>query len=81
MSCRRVHTETGKPGKQAIFTKSLGKPGIAREFSITFIQVREKSGKTNYLVDISFSLTIGMVVREVVVLIVVSKCERYHFPF
>ena len=41
------------------------------------IQVREKSGKTNYLAIISFSLTIGMVVRKVVALIVVSGCELY----
>ena len=44
-----------------------------------FIQGWEKSGKTNYLVSISFSLTIGMVVCKVVALFVVSKCERYHF--
>ena len=46
--------------------KSEGKPGIVREFSIICIQVREKSGKTNYLVSISFLLTIGTVVRKVV---------------
>ena len=51
-----------------------GKPGIVREFSMFFIHVREKS----YLVSISISLTIGMVVREVVILIVVSKCELYN---
>ena len=41
----RVHTEPGKPGKEAIFTKSRGKPGVVREFSIMFILVREKSRK------------------------------------
>ena len=49
------------------------------EFSIIFIQVREDSGKTNYLVHILFSLTLCMVVCKVVALIVVSKCELYHF--
>ena len=77
----RVHTEPGKPGipgKQAIFTKSQGKPGIVRELLIIFIQVREKSGKTKYLVYISFSLTIGTVVRKFIALIVASECELYH---
>ena len=43
-----------------------------------FNQIREKSGKTKYLVYISFSLTIGIVVRKVVALIVASECELYH---
>ena len=34
---------------------------MVRDFSIIFIQVREKSRKTNYLVSISLSLTIGLV--------------------
>ena len=55
-----------------------GKPGIVRELSIIPIQVREKSTKTNYIVSISFSLTIGMVVHKKVALIVVGKCEFYH---
>ena len=59
--------------------KSQGKPGIIREFSILFIQVREKSRKTSYLVSKSFSLTIGMVFCNVVVLIFVSRCELYAF--
>ena len=42
------------------------------------IQIKEKSGKTKYLVYISFSLTIGIVVRKVVALIVASECELYH---
>ena len=71
-----VHTEPGKPGKSPIFATSRGKSGIVREFSIIFIQVKEKSGKTNYLVNV-FSLTNGMAVRKVVALIVVSKCEHY----
>ena len=33
----------GKPGREAIFTKRQGKPGIVREICIIFIQVREKS--------------------------------------
>ena len=75
----RVHTEPGKPGKSgksAIFAKRQGKPGIVGELFIIFIQVREKSGKAKYLVYISFSLTIGIVVRKVVALIVAS--ELYH---
>ena len=59
-------------------TKSQGKPGIVRELFMLFIQVREKSGKTKYLVYISFSLTIGMVVHKVVALIVASEYELYH---
>ena len=43
-----------------------------------FIQVREKSGKTKYLVYVSFSLTIGIVVRKVVGLLVAGECELYH---
>ena len=43
-----------------------------------FVQVREKSGKTKYLVYVSFSLTIGIVVLKVVALIVASECELYH---
>ena len=38
---------------------------------------QEKSGKTNYFVSISLSITIGLVVREVVALFVVSKCEFF----
>ena len=60
------------------FAKCQGKPGIVRELFIIFIQVREKSGKTKYPVYISFSLTIGIVVREVVALSVASECELYH---
>ena len=43
-----------------------------------FIQVREKSGKAKHLVYISFSLTIGIVVRKVVALIITSECEHCH---
>ena len=39
------------------WSNNLGKPGIVREVPIIFIQVREKSGKTNCLVYLSFSLT------------------------
>jgi len=51
---------------------------MVREFSIIFIQVKENSRKKDYLVSISFSLTIGMVVCKVVALIVVSRCELHH---
>ena len=54
-----------------------GKSGIVRELFIIFIKVREKSGK-KYLGYISFSLTIGIVVRKAVALIVASECELYH---
>ena len=60
------------------FYKNQGKPGIVREVSIIFIQVREKSGKTSYLVSISFYLTIGMAVGKVIAQIVVSNCELCH---
>ena len=44
-----------------------------------FIQIRETSGKAIYLVNISFSVTIGIAVCKIVALMVVSKCELYHF--
>ena len=47
------------------------------EVSIIFIQVREKSGK-NYLVSISFSLAISLVIRKVVAPFVVNKYELYY---
>ena len=59
--------------KKGHFYKSQGKPRIVKEFSMSFIQFKEESGKTNYLVSISFSLTIGMAVCKVVSLIVVSR--------
>ena len=46
--------------------KRQGKPGIVRDFSILCNQVREKSGKPNYLVSISFSFTFCMVACEVI---------------
>ena len=67
-----VYTEPGKPRKSrkwSIFTKIQGKPGIVSEFSIIFIQVRENSGKTNYLVSILFSLALSMIVRMVVCMV------------
>ena len=63
-----VHIEPGKLGKQGILPKSQGEPGIVREFFIILIQVREKSEKTTYLVSISLSLALCMVVCRVVVL-------------
>ena len=52
---------------------------MVKEFCVIFVQVREKSCRINYLFHILFSLCLFMVVREVVVLLAVSKCERYHF--
>ena len=46
--------------------KNHGKPGIVREFFIIFIQVREKPGKTDYLVHVLFS-SVCIVPRKVVV--------------
>ena len=48
---------------------------MVREFTLTFNQVKEKLAKTNCLASISFSLTIGLVVRMVIALFVVSKYE------
>ena len=48
----KAHTGPGKPGKSAIFTKSQGKPGIVREISVIFIQVKETSRKKNCSVHI-----------------------------
>ena len=50
-----------------------------RENSRTCSYVREKSVTANYSVHISFSLTISMVVRKVLILFLVSKCEFRHF--
>ena len=44
----RAHTEPGKAGQWAIFTKSQGKPEIVRGISVIFIQVMEKSWKTHF---------------------------------
>ena len=52
------------------FAKNQGKPD-----SHTFYPIQGKVRETNYLVIISFSLTIGANVRKVVDLIFVSKCE------
>ena len=48
-STYRIHTEPGKHEKYAIFTKCHGLPGIVRDFSITCIQIREKSRTIYYL--------------------------------
>ena len=58
---------------RAFLRESQGNPEIVQEFSIIFIQVKEKSGKANYLFHISFSLTTCMVVHKVVVSFAVSK--------
>ena len=58
--------------------KKSGKTWNSQGTFIIFIQVKENSGKTKYLVYISFSLTIGIVVRKVVALIVASECELNH---
>ena len=62
----RVHTvpETWKIGH---FYESSGKTWNSQDISIIFIQVREKSEKTNYLIHILFPLTLCMVVCKVVV--------------
>ena len=54
----RVYIEPGKPGKLTILTKSQGNPRTVKGISVILIQVREKPGKTNCLVYISFSLTV-----------------------
>ena len=60
------------------FNQNQGNPGIVKEFSIIFVQVREKLRKSNYFVHISFSLTLCMAARKVAVPFVVSKCKCYH---
>ena len=60
-------------------TRNQGKPGIVRELCIIFIQVRNKSGKMNHLVHISYKSSLSMVARELVVLFVINKCELCHF--
>ena len=64
-----LNLETLKTWKIGHCTKSQGKPGI----------VKEKSGKTNYLVHTLFSLSLWMGGRNVAVQFVVSKYEFYHF--
>ena len=59
--------------------KSQVKPGIVRGFSIILFQVKEKSGKTNYLVLILMSITLSMVICKMDVPFAVSKRELYHF--
>ena len=55
-----------------MFTKGQGKPGLFGEFSIICIKVREKSGKTNYLVHISFIVLQQVTVHYLSI--------RLHFP-
>ena len=45
------------------------------EFCIIVIQVREKSGKIDYLFHILFSLSLCIIVYKVAVQFVVSKCD------
>ena len=61
------------------FYKKSGKTWNSQGVSLFFFQVREKSGKTNYLVSISFSLILCMVFRKFVALFVVSECELHSF--
>ena len=49
---------------------NLEKPGIFRDFFIIFIQVRETSGNTDYLLHILFSSSLCIAVLKVVVLFV-----------
>ena len=65
-----VHTELGKPGKYAIFTKSQGKPGIVREFFIIFLQVRENKVLSLYIISINYWHGCPQSVA--------SECELYH---
>ena len=69
-----AHTEPGKPGKYAIFTKSQGKPRVVREFSMIFISVRKNK---LFSLQIAF-INSCMVVRKVVVPFVVIEFELYH---
>ena len=64
--------------KRKFLRKSQGQPGIFREFSIIFVEVKENKLFIQYIKlisCISFSLTIGMVVWKVVALIVGSTYE------
>ena len=56
-----------KTWKIGHFYESSGKTWNSQDISIIFIQVREKSEKTNYLIHILFQLTLCMVVCKVVV--------------
>ena len=60
------------------FCKKSGKTWNSQRTFYNFYPSQGKSGNTKYLVYISFSLTIGIVVRIVVALIVASECELYH---
>ena len=66
----RVHTE---PGKNLKVWKNRPLLRKVKE------SLEQSGNETNYLVSISFSLTIGMAVHKVVSLIVINKCELYHF--
>ena len=60
--------------------KSQEKPGIIREFSIIFVQIREKLGKTKIVqVHMLFSSTLSMDVGKVVAPFVTNNCELHHF--
>ena len=60
------------------FYKKSGKTWNSQGTFYNFYPSQGKSGKTKYLVYISFSLTISIVVRKVVALIFASECELYH---
>ena len=60
------------------FSQKSGKIWNSQGVFYNIHSSREKSRKTNYFVSISLSLTIGLVVREVVALFVVSKCELFY---
>ena len=72
-SWKNSHIRVNKNLENRPFLQNQGKPGIVKEF----LYFSLKSGK-NYLVSLAFSLTTGMVVRKVVALIIVSKCELHH---
>ena len=71
----RVHTESLENlGNRPFFAKSQGKPGIVREYSIIFINIRESKLFSPHIMFINSR----MAVRKVDVPFVVSKCELYH---
>ena len=59
--------------------KNQGKPVVVREISVIFIQVREKSGKTNFFSPHIIFIDLCMAVCKVVVPFPLSKCKLYHF--
>ena len=63
--------------EKAIFMKSQGRPGIIREISVIFIQVRESQGKSCF--GNSLAQDLCKAVPKVVVPFAVCICKPYHF--